>query len=570
MTAGTAAVAAFLVGIASNLAQVAILRFFLGEFYGTELHLGMLLALWLFGIAAGGWLSGAWKIPAQSVLLVATVSPVLSILAFLGGSALILPQMTGQYLPFMPVCAVMALAVLPLALPVGALIPSLVVDCSANDASAFDCLFALESAGGAAGGLLFAGLAGGSAETASLMLACLILSGTALTAVLKGHQKLLSATMLLIIPLAASQSGHLQKMMNDFLWRKFHVGYDLAEAFDSPYQSIKIAKYGNQYSLFLDQNLSVTWPDVPLSEQRIHSFLSCVPDKLSGEESRMLLVGIPSPDLLMECLKYRNMRISVADLDERLLKHMQQLSPKDERIEWLTVDPRAYLRRNPGLFDAIIVLSSDPTTLIGNRLFTRDALREAVTALSDTGVLDYSVSGAENYLGGDLSQVVLSLHRDIFAVAGEVVPVPGDPIHFRASRCRNVIATSPRELADRFARRGIRTESFRPELFADIFQPFRVSELRKWLASDAAAPVNTDVRPAALARQLHLWDIYSGSGTRSWLRKIEGIGLWPAIICIIILYIIFSAVVAGNSSGCIHDAACSRIARGIWFFRNRG
>ncbi|HNW37090.1 MAG TPA: hypothetical protein PKM25_19270, partial [Candidatus Ozemobacteraceae bacterium] len=406
-----------------------------------------------------------------------------------------------------PVCEVMALAVLPLSLPIGALIPSLLAARQLDDASAFDRLFALESAGGAVGGLLVACLAGGSADTASLMFACLVLSGSALTVIITGRLRILPAAILLLTPLAASQSMRLQQSMNEFLWRKFHAGYDLADAFESPYQSIRTATYGNQYSLFLDQNLSATWPDIPLAEQRIHSFLSCVPEKSPGTASRMLLLGIPSPDLLTECLKYRNMRITVTDLDEKLLNHMQRFSPKNERIDWLNTDPRAYLRSSPGLFDAILILSSDPTTLIGNRLFTREAIREAVFALSDTGVMDYSISGAENYLGGDLSQAVLSLYRDISAVAGDVFPVPGDPIHFRASRCKNVIATSPRELADRFNARAIRTESFRAELCSDLLQPFRVQELRKWLANDDVVPENTDARPAALARQLHLWDI---------------------------------------------------------------
>lgn len=528
---------AFLIGIAANISQIAVLRTVLGQFYGTELHLGTFLAVWLFGIAAGSRLAGTFHVTARAVIAAMVPAPVLSIGCFIAGTAVFLPPVSGELLPFLPVCAVIIVTILPVSMPVGALLPALLADIRRNAGTSIDILFALESAGGAVGGILFAAVAGGAAEPVTLMFGCVIVSSVALALITNGRMRVATWILVVLLPFAWPALPRIQGAMDEFLWRRFHVGYTLVKSFDTPYQSVKIARYGDQFSLFLDQNFVMTWPDRPMAEQRIHSFLSCLPVTFPSAASKLLLVGIPAPDLLEECLKYKDIHIIIVDLDSALVNCMKGVSPADPRIEWVIDDPRSFLRKNPSTFDAVMVLPSDPTTLVGNRIFTREAIREAVSALSDNGVAEYAVTGAENYLGGDLEKAVLSLYRDMNSAAAEIFAVPGDPIRFRVSRTKGILATSPAELSRRFVDRGVRTSSFQPGLFADLLLPFRVSELRQWLTRSGTVPVNTDIRPAALSRQLHLWDIYSGSGIGSVLRMIEQIDLGRTVL--------FMSIVAG-------------------------
>ncbi|HQG29174.1 MAG TPA: hypothetical protein PLY73_11555, partial [Candidatus Ozemobacteraceae bacterium] len=145
--------------------------------------------------------------------------------------------------------------------------------------------------------------------------------------------------------------------------------------------------------------------------------------------------------------------------------------------------------------------------------------------------------------------------------SGQTVAVPGDPIRFRASRSADAIATSPEELSRRFDRNGIQTVSFRPALFSDLLLPFRVAELEEWLSRTVPAPENTDARPAALSRQLHLWDIYSGSGIGAALRVAERIDLGRALV---ILGAFLALVLASVASGVVRfspiAAASSAVA----------
>ncbi|HOT29711.1 MAG TPA: hypothetical protein PLU72_16160 [Candidatus Ozemobacteraceae bacterium] len=551
----------FLAGAAANIGQIALLRTILGQFYGTELHLGTFLAVWLLGLAAGGRLAAALSPGPQAVVTATALAPAASLLLFMFGTATFLPESAGELLPFLPVVAVIAVTVFPVSIAVGALLPAMVKGAGSRPGAPVDRLYALESAGGAIGGGLFAFVAGGATEPIVLIWACFILSSSALCLVMNGRLRIVAGLIALLTPLASPALPAFQRIMDEYLWKRFHPGYGLVRSFDTAYQSVKISSYGGQYSLFLDNNFIMTWPDRPAAEQRVHTFFSSLPASFSFGSSTVLFVGIPAPDILEECLKYKVKNIHVVDLDDALAAFMKNLAPSDPRVRWEAADPRAFLRANPGRFDAVLVLPSDPTTLVGNRMFTREAIREAMAALTERGVVEYVVSGAENYLGGDLEKAVLSLYRDLKSSSGQTVAVPGDPIRFRASRSADAIATSPEELSRRFDRNGIQTVSFRPALFSDLLLPFRVAELEEWLSRTVPAPENTDARPAALSRQLHLWDIYSGSGIGAALRVAERIDLGRALV---ILGAFLALVLASVASGVVRfspiAAASSAVA----------
>ncbi|HEY9069916.1 MAG TPA: hypothetical protein VIV61_06630 [Candidatus Ozemobacteraceae bacterium] len=557
----TACVAAFYAGVTANLAQVAILRMILGEYYGTELHLGSFLGLWLAGIAIGGAVAGVVRPSPLTVLTSLAVSPAVGVLLFLAGNLLLLPAITGSFLPILPVLAVTACVVLPVALPVGALLPAL----AQSGRTPFGCLFAAESTGGAVGGLVFSGLAGGAADTAQLLIACIVLSLTGACLAATGRKRRAMLLALAAIPIAAFGAGHIDRAIDDLLWNHTHVGYRLVDSFDTPYQSVSVAAYGGEYALYLDRNLTSSWPDRPGAELRVHSFLSALPDE-AVMNGRMAILGIPSPDILHEALKYPGLGIDIIDLDATLMNYMKKYIASNSRVAMVIDDPRRFLRAHPSAYDAILVLPADPTTLAGNRLFTAEAVAEGLAALTPHGAIDYSVAGAENYLSGPLAATVRTLYRNIASAAADIHPIPGDPIHFRAARQKGLLADTPDRLAERFRSRNIPTTSFRAELFADLLLPFRVAELRSWLASDEGLETNTDLHPAALVRQLELWDVYSDSGISGWLKTAARIRPrhLPAAVFVLFLGIALVHRIVACRTGQIATAAVAVGATGFF------
>jgi ABC-type maltose transport system permease subunit len=116
LTERTILAMSFLLGFWANLAQVAVLRLFLGQFYGTEIQVGLFLGVWLAGVALGGLLGG-WRSPrAELVLGLMAVAPLVVLGVFAGGITA-LPARRGAFLPTWPVLGFLGALVLPLAVP---------------------------------------------------------------------------------------------------------------------------------------------------------------------------------------------------------------------------------------------------------------------------------------------------------------------------------------------------------------------------------------------------------------------------------------------------------------------
>jgi len=143
--------------------------------------------------------------------------------------------------------------------------------------------------------------------------------------------------------------------------------------------------------------------------------------------------------------------------------------------------------------------------------------------LKPGGVLGFSLSGTENYLGEELQDTLLSTWKTLRTAFPEVFALPGESIQFWASPTPGALATDPATLAERFTRRGIPTRSFAGLSFANRLLPFRVQELQTWLQRRVEVPLNTDAHPKAFHRQLQLWDIYSNSRLTPLLK---GLAEW--------------------------------------------
>ncbi|NLI75708.1 MAG: hypothetical protein GX442_04610 [Candidatus Riflebacteria bacterium] len=599
---------AFLLGFWANLAQVATLRLYLGLFYGTEIHLGLFLGLWLAGVSAGGALAGWRPWTTRAVLAMMGLAPV-AVLAVAVAGLLAMPAQSGTFLPTLPVVLFLAAVVLPLAIPVGMVLPAILRDSGAELGRAYG----VEALGGFAGGALLSWGLGGTAP-AALTLA--VLPVVPLTAWLAGVRvgRLLPGLLAVVwAPLVAWGFPGLAQAWEARVWEHFHPGYRLADTLETPYQRIQVGEYQGQRSLYANGTFAAAWPDAARAEERAHAFMTVLPDP-----RRVLILGVPTPDLVAEFLKYRGVEVTVADLDTMVLRYLLGEqgggSPGAESRPGLDPipghgatasgksgwpaggfprthpgsdlrgngcsspsaglpspssawsggsgtlsspttlpaggdsresdrpgrllpapfvlreeDPRAFVRDHPGAFDGILVLPADPTTLVGNRLFTREAFAEMAAALATGGVLCVSVAGAENYLGPELETVILSTHRALVPSFAEVFAVPGEQISFWAARTPGVLATDPQVLGARLEARGIPTGSFLPLSFSNLLQPFRVDEVQGWLRRDVEVADNTDAHPRAFLRQLLLWDIFSGSQMSTAIRGAERLGMGVAL-----------------------------------------
>lgn len=500
-------IAAF-TGFCANLAQVALFRFFMGQFYGTEIHLGLFLSIWLLGIAAGGFSGGKTEVKPQKLLTALLAMPLLSVTIIYFGASL-LPAPDGGFLPFLPVALFMLAVVTPVSFIIGTLIPCLI----RLTHRSIGYYYSLEAIGGFIGGIFFSLLLGGTADSILCLLALPVMPLMALT--VSSRRKMIPAMLTLLVAPAVWFFGpEISQHIEQSYWQRLHQTVKLEKTSETPYQKLQLASYYEQKSLFANGMLADSWPVAEAVESKVHSFVSALP-----EYSDILLIGAPTTEVVAEFHKYQGLKLCIVENDPEVFNYLGYTPAILQSVTAETADPRQYLNSAGQKFDGIMICPVSPVTLVGNRLFTLEAFRAMKGRLKPAGVLSLQVEGSENYLGTIKEKIILSTWKALQQEFSDCSAMPGSTITFFASQAP--LPDDAKAFASRFASRGITTTTFYPMSFHNLMMPYRVEELKQWLQKDIAVSLNTDAHPDSFAQQLELWNVYSGTSLNKFLRILQ-------------------------------------------------
>jgi spermidine synthase len=507
------AVIAAIVGFAANLAQVSLFRFFMGWFYGTEMHLGIFLAIWLLGISLGGIVSGHKSFSPTFILNLILITTIFAFAALFCGHSL-LPDPEGGFLPFQPVIIFMLACVFPVSFIVGMLLPVMINQRNES----LGIYYSYEAIGGFCGGIFFSVLLGGTANSILCLLSLPVIILTALIIYKPGIIKA-AVLLFLLVPLTHFQGPKLAKTIEKNYWQLINPTLKLEKNCETPYQKLQLASYYEQKSLYSNGMFSCSWPVTEAAEETVHSFVSALKNY-----DRILVIGAPPPDVVDEFLKYPGLSLSIVELDQTLIELFSYTKETTRKINIYNQDPRSFLNETQHKFDGIMIYPVSPVTLSGNRLFTIEALKSASNCLKPEGVLSLRVSGSENYLGSIKEQILLSTWQSLGSIFKDRFAFPGPTVTFFASQNQNVIPKDIKGYMNRFKERKIKTMTFYPMSFFNLLQPFRVKELTSWFNRPVEVKLNTDEHPASFIQQLRLWNIYSGASLNeviNWLQQIN-------------------------------------------------
>ncbi len=499
-------------GFIANLAQVALFRFFMGQFYGTELHLGMFLSIWLLGIAIGSFVGGKVTVSPGLLLAVLFALPMLSVgMLFIGSQ--VLPAPEGGLLPFAPVAIFMLATVTPVSLLIGMLVPCLI----RLSHKSLGYFYSLEAIGGFAGGVFFSLILGGKADAILCLMILPLLPLAALTMI--SSRKRIPALLTLLIAPAVWQFGPMAAhRLENAWWQRQHNLLSLEKTVETPYQKLQLAGYYEQKSLFSNGLLSCSWPEGEAVEARAHVFATSL-----GKVENILLIGAPTGEFIAELLKYEQAHITVVESDAAYLEMLGYQA--GVRLKTVVDDPRRFLNNlvspfpESGKFDGIMICPVSPVTLVGNRLFTVEAFRALRQCLNPGGVVSLQVEGSENYLGSIKEKIILSTWQALKSEFACCTAFPGATVTFFASQ--TPVSSDAATLAARFAARHIPTACFQPLSFHNLLMPFRVKELNQWLGRNYSHNLNTDAHPGTFMQQLELWNIYSDTAMNNLLKYLQ-------------------------------------------------
>ncbi|MFC1735824.1 hypothetical protein ACFL1X_06885 [Candidatus Hydrogenedentota bacterium] len=539
----------FLLGASATLAQVVLLREFMVVYFGSELCLGLVLAVWLLGVFGGASTAGRIGRSIKSHRAVVLVSLLLLSLSMGGCVYLtrilrhILVVPVGELIPFLKLVMGSLPAVMPVSFAAGFVFPfacAIVHDGrsgSEREGTAdVTLVYVWETVGSMTAGLVYTFLLVTKVSPFSISAALLTLNALNGLFFLRSHLRgvcFFPALLGILLQLF----GICAKLDEDSVisrWKSFNPNQEFVESIDSRYQNLGIGKFSDQYNIFTNGDYAFSFPAPYESAQAAHLYLCQHP----APRSVLLLGGGPG-GMVREMLKHDLKRLTYVELDPRLVPAIRPYLSDEDRealedptVEIVNADGRFVVKNAEERYDMVIVNLPEPSSAALNRYFTREFCEEVRRVLNPGGVLVTGAASSSTYIGDDLGNYLGSAYNTVKSVFEHVAVTPGEESHFFACDSPGVVTVDPKTLTTRYLLRAIESDTFSHYVFDSLLTPYHVEFIEKELAKRSDAPVNTDLHPVMYYYRLILWDRFSGNQLAGIMRWVEKLGMAPVALLI--------------------------------------
>jgi spermidine synthase len=564
MTRGLTTHAAFLAaGLAATAAQVVLLRELVVDVAGDEAAIGVGLAAWLVGIAAGASLARRRRasLAARDAAAGLALLGLLPVLGVLGGRILrhALAPGPGE-LPGVGLALALAAATLaPPGAAVGWTFTALAGAASRiwQAGEGIARLYVTESIGSLLGGVLVTLLAGPVLSPLLLVSlvglgACSLSAAASRSGIVTTRPPIVAAAGALAL---VAVSGPLDRWSEAARFAGTAPGVPLRAAVDTPYQHVDLG--GSEVTdVYTSGQYAGSFPD-PWGAESLGNLVSV----LTPEPGSVLLVGGWERGLVPVLLRHPVRELILLEPDARLFDFLRARLPEadrralaDPRVLVVHDDPRRFIAhgRRSGQFDLVLLLGPEPATLLRARLATVEFFRLVASRLRPRGTLVTAVTTAPAALAGETASLAGSLFRSLREAFPVVRATPGPDTLLVAGLRPEAATLDPGALARRWAERRVRSASFDGSLLPVLLDPERVAATEAALAEAAAdATASHDDRPVsflhALARRQQTT---AGPGG----RLVAAASRLPAPFLAVVVFLPSLLVVAHLPTGAGHVA----------------
>lgn len=545
-------------GAYAQVAQALLVRESLVVFYGNELTLGTLLGGWLLWVAIGAALvlgqSGRrWVQQPLGVLhglLLALPWLLVAQIIATRAARLLLDVPPAELIPLDAVLGSALMITAPSSLALGVAFP---LGCRGLEQTAAGAgnepdvpravggtsrLYVIEALGALVGGVACTFLMiEWLGVWRSIGLVTILLAAVAGLLRPRAAAVVLAQTVLGLALLATPLGGFVQQRMEALRFATLQPGLTLLDAVETRYGQTSVARLGPQISVVTDGRIGESFPDPRRVEQQAAYFYS----QAAGAR-RLLLFGGVADGLAAELLRYPVDHIDAVVEDRRAFEHLApylgagtRRALHDRRLSVHYQDARRYANTlvRAAAYDLVLVLSGDPSTAHGNRLYTVELYRGLRAAMAGDGVLCTQVSSASNYLGSDVASYSGSVMRTLSAVFPHLAVAPGDEHLYCASAAAHRVTENARELERRYLATPLPEHRFPSLSFFTLLPPDRIGYVRTQLLAEHA-PLNTDSRPASYYLNMLLWAKFTASEFVRWLKLLSALGPWPYLVPVLV------------------------------------
>ena len=492
----------FIIGLISILGQVVLLRELNVASFGVELVYVLALGFWLFATALGALSGRSSRTPGAGflsipLLLFAALLP--AAVAFARGSRILLGGVPGAYLPPVEQFSTIAVALLPAGFLTGYLFRRAAGFFVSGDRTVATA-YAIESAGGLAGGLLSTlGLYWGL-QNFALALICSLIAAAAAAAMAAGNKRrarILPAIVLCgIFLITLYHAPALDRIMT----RWNHPS--LLESRDTPYGRITVTRLESQVSVFVNDALAF---ETEGTEAEHFAHLAALQHP---RPARILILGGGIEGTVGELLKHGPGTIDYVELDPDMIGMVKaNLSPDRQSslgkpgVRIVAEDPRLFLQTS-GRYDLILIGMPEPSSGQANRFYTLEFFRLCQDHLNPGGIVALRLPAAENRWTPQMTERVLSIHGALSRVFANVLIIPGETTVVTASS--DALPHDPQVFIDRLHSRRIESRLVSEPFIRYLLTNDLFSEVEQ-LVQTRKAPLNTDARPICYQFTALLW-----------------------------------------------------------------
>lgn len=484
----------FLVGAATVVAQALLVREAMAAMGGSEVAWGVVMFLWLIGMAAGAQVGVRFG----SSRLALWLPTLVLVLAGIGVVALRAAPAAAGAAPGETVTTASAiwlwiLAVVPAAGAGGLAFPVLAQTLGTSGGGR---AYALEAAGALAGGtLLTLGLVHVGAATAL----CAGLGVVAAAAAWQQRSLIPTAVAVAAFALSIPAAGALARA--GWIWSG-HPG-TLQMGFETRYQQVVVSG-GPPTSIYGDGRLVATYPDPYRVQPRARLLMSLHP--LPRD---VLAVGCVV-DGSIEAMSRRPVtRLRAVEEDPDLLRVLpvvygggMEAALHRSTVHAAAADPLVALEEGDP-WDLIILLDPDPTTLRHNRTRTLEFLQRCRERMRPEGVVVMRVGVSDTYLGGVGGRLLSVLASTVHRVFEQLVVIAGEDTLLVAGGPAAEITLDHETLVRRLATSTPDSSDLPPEMISLLVDRDRSSDVGSRLRLDSEPNTILHPRAVLLAGGLH-------------------------------------------------------------------
>ncbi len=539
--------AVFTFGFTAMAVQILMMRELLVVFYGNELSAGVMLASWLFWVAAGSFAARFKKFREEifhllllsvSIIAPATIYFIRELRNILGVSA-------GELIGPVPMALSVFILLAPACLVFGSLFAVSCRLASPETPSApatAGKIYMIESLGAVAGGVAFNLVLIYIFAPLQIALFCGVLNAIAVLVVADRNKAPIRWAATLVFMCSVSVYIMFGSGLNDFEMRQAQwKGLELITVKDSKYGNIALTKLGSQFNLFENGLLTAATNDPLTAEESVHYAMLEHP-----APKKILLIGGALNGALDEVLKHPVESVDCIELDPESVEVAKERYPagslaglSDRRVKMHYLDARLFVKERAlaldapsSRYDVIILTLPNPYTAQINRFFSFEFYGEARRILDANGVFSFGVTSSGDYISAGQARFLKCLVLTLSKRFPDIKIIPGDNNYFLASPSAGILTYDYKTLVARAKERNLALKFVNEHYLPDKLDPMRVEYLEGAIKAAKGAKINFDLRPVGYYYDLVLWSARVDPRLKSFLEGLNTFN-WGIILGIL-------------------------------------